>query len=84
MQVEGFRGHVATDCSLFGKAGKWRACGWAVVQVDYDEEIEPLHGMYGRILGPAHHQEGGADGLHLSSQESYWTHQGACGQQGNN
>ena len=28
MQVEGFRGHVATDGSLLGKTGKWEACGW--------------------------------------------------------
>ena len=33
---------------------------------------------------PAHHQEGGADGLLMPSQESDRTHQGACGQQGNN
>ena len=31
--------------------------------------------------GPAHHQEGAADGLPLSSQEKYWPHQGACQQQ---
>ena len=49
MQVEGFRDHVATDGSLFGKTGKWGACGWAVVQLDYDEEKGPLHGMYGSI-----------------------------------
>ena len=36
MQVEGFRGH---DGSLLGKTGKWRACGRAVVQPDYDEEM---------------------------------------------
>ena len=47
MPVEGFKGHVATDGSLLGNAGKWGACGWAVVQMDYDEEMEPLHGMYG-------------------------------------
>ena len=49
LQVEGFRSHVATDGSLLGTAGKWRACGWAVVQVDYDEEMGPLHGMYGSM-----------------------------------
>ena len=49
MQIEGFRGHVATDGSLLGSAGKWRACGWAVVQLDYDEEMGPLHGMYGSM-----------------------------------
>ena len=37
MKVEGFRGHVATDGSLLGKTGNWGACGWAVVQLDYDE-----------------------------------------------
>ena len=47
MPAEGFKGHVATDGSLLGIAGKWRACGWSVVQMDYDEELGPLHGMYG-------------------------------------
>ena len=41
MPAEGFKGHVAT--------GKWSACGWAVVQMDYDEEMGPLHGMYGLL-----------------------------------
>ena len=27
--------------------GNGRACGWAVVQLDHDEEMGPLHGMYG-------------------------------------
>ena len=35
MPGEGFRGQVATDGSLLGKAGKWRACVWAVVQLDF-------------------------------------------------
>ena len=39
MPAEGFTGHVATDGSLLGNAGKWGACGWAVVQLDYDEEM---------------------------------------------
>ena len=47
MKVEGFRGHVATDGSLFGKTGKWGACGWAVVQLDYDEEMGPLDVVFG-------------------------------------
>ena len=81
MQVEGFRGHVATDGSLSGKTGKWRACGWAAMQLDSGEETERLLGMYGSILGPAYHQEGGADGHFMPSQESDWTHQGACRQQ---
>ena len=49
MPAEGFKGHVATDGSLLGAAGKWRACGWSVVQLDYDEELGPLHGMYGSM-----------------------------------
>ena len=49
MPVEGFRSHVATDGPLLGRAGKWGACGWAVVQLDYDEEMGPLYGMYGSM-----------------------------------
>ena len=49
MPAEGFKGHVATAGSLHGKAGKWEACGWAVVQLDYDEEMGPLLGMYGSV-----------------------------------
>ena len=47
MPREGFKGHVATDSSLLGKARKWGASGWAMVQLDCDEEMEPLLGMYG-------------------------------------
>ena len=43
MPAEGFKGHVASDGSLLQNAG---ACGWAVVQMDHDEEMGPLHGMY--------------------------------------
>ena len=49
MSADGFKGHVATDGSLLGSAGKWRACRWAVVQLDYDEEIGLLHGIYGSM-----------------------------------
>ena len=31
------------------RAGQWGACWWAVVQLDYDEEMGPLHGMYGSV-----------------------------------
>ena len=48
-QKEGLKGLVATDGSLPGKAGKCGASGWAVVQLDYDEEMGPLHGMYGSV-----------------------------------
>ena len=46
--------------SLLGNAGKRGACGWAVVQMDHDEEMVTiawhvwLNG--GRIRGSAHHQ----------------------------
>ena len=36
MPAEEFNGHVATDGSL-------------LVQVDYDEALAPLHGMYGSM-----------------------------------
>ena len=49
MPAEGFKGHVATDGPLLGTAGKWRACGWSVVQLDYVEEMGPLRGMYGSM-----------------------------------
>ena len=88
LQVEGFRGHVAADVSLLGKSGKWWACGWAVVQLDYDEEMGAIvwdvwfNG--GRTWDSAHHQEGRANGISMPSQESDRTHQGACGQHRNN
>ena len=49
MPAEGFQGYVATDGSLLWNDGKWGACGWAVVQLDYDEEMGPLHGMCGSV-----------------------------------
>ena len=49
LPAEGFKGHVAIDGSLLGKTGQWGASGWAVVQLDYDEVMGPLHGMYGSM-----------------------------------
>ena len=46
---ERLKGNVATDGSLLGKAGKWGVCGWAVVQLDCDDEMGPLLGMYGSV-----------------------------------
>ena len=34
---------------LLGVAGKWGACGWSVVPQDHDEEMGPMHGMYGML-----------------------------------
>ena len=28
---------------------KWRACAWSVVQLNCDEELKPLCGMYGSM-----------------------------------
>ena len=49
MPAEGFKGHVAADGSLLGIVGKWGACGWVVVQLDFDEEMEPSHGIFGAM-----------------------------------
>ena len=49
MPAQGFKGHVATDGSMLCTAGKWRARGWSVVQLNYDEDLGPLHGMYGSM-----------------------------------
>ena len=73
---------MATDGSLLGKTAKWEACDWAVVQLDYDEEVGPMHGMWwldgSRIRGPAHYQEGGADGFPMILKESDWAGQDPC------
>ena len=37
------------DGSLLGAAGKWGTCGWSVVQLDHDEELGPMHDMYGTL-----------------------------------
>ena len=44
MPGEGFRGPCGHR-----RPGKWGACGWAVVQLDYDGEMGPLRGMYGLV-----------------------------------
>ena len=42
-------------------SGRWIACGWSVVQFDHDEEMGPMHGMYGTLETvrevQRHHQE---------------------------
>ena len=50
MPAGGFKCHVATHGSLLGLAGQSGACGWSVVQLDHDEELEPLHGMCGSMV----------------------------------
>ena len=41
LPAQGCKGHVATDGSLLGMAGKRWACGWSVVQLDLDEDLGP-------------------------------------------
>ena len=48
MLVEGFRNHVATDGLLLGVPDRRAVCGWSVVQLDHDEEMEPMHGIDGQ------------------------------------
>ena len=80
MPEEGFKGHVAAVGSFLGKTGKCGACGWSVVQLDYDDGALAwdvwLNG--GRTRGSAHHQEGGVGSLLVPPQESMWTHQDSC------
>ena len=46
---QGFRDHVATDGSTDGSSMKVVACAWSVVQLDHDEQLEPMRGMYGTL-----------------------------------
>ena len=85
--MEGFRGRVATDGSLLGKIGKRSACDWAVVQLDYDEEMEPLHGMYGSVETQLEVQRtikrAELTAFLCFFTKSDWASQGACGKQNN-
>ena len=47
--LKGFRNHVASDGFWLGVSGKWSACGWSVVHLGHDVEMEPMHGMYGTM-----------------------------------
>ena len=82
MPAEGFECRVATDGSLLGRAGKWGACGWAVVQLDYDEEMGApawdvrLDG--GRMEVQRTIKRAGLTAFLCLLKISDWTHQGAC------
>ena len=39
--MESFREDIAIDGSLKGFSGRSAACGWPVVQPDYDKEDKP-------------------------------------------
>ena len=77
-------GNVAADGSLLGKTGKWGACGWAVVQLDYDEEMGAIVWDVwfdgGRTWDSAHHQEGRANGISMPSQFRQYCHVGNTAQ----
>ena len=83
MPAEEFKGHVATDGTLQGSAGKWRACGWSVVQLDHDEELGPLHGMHGSMKAELEVQRTIKRAeltafFFLPPQKSDWAHQSVC------
>ena len=44
MPAEEFKGHVATDGSLLGIAGKWEHVVGQWWKMDHDEGMGPLHG----------------------------------------
>ena len=85
MPAGGFKGNVATDGFLLGTVGKCGACGWVVVQLDSDEETEPLHGMYGSMEAEFEVQRtimrAELTAFLCFLRKSEWTHQGPCGQQ---
>ena len=84
-KVEGFRCHVGTDGSLRSTAGKCGACGWSVVQLDYDEELGLLHGMCGSMEAELQVQRTIKRAELTASfafvKKSDWPQKGACGQQ---
>ena len=69
--AEGFMGHVATDGSSLGRAGKWEHVVGAVVHLDYGEEMGPLHGMCGSMEAQLEVQR-------TSKRAELTTFQGAC------
>ena len=79
---EGFRDHVATDGSLLGVSGKWCACGWSVVQLDHDEELGPMHGMYGTLEAGLEVQRtvkrAELTAFSCLLKKSYWPYDGSC------
>ena len=86
MPAEVFKGHVATDGSPLGAAGNQEPCGWAVVQLDCDEEMGPLLGMYGSMEAGLEVQRTTIKRAELTAflcllKKRDWTHQSVCRQQ---
>ena len=85
--AEGCKGYVAADGSLLGMAGKRWACGWSVVQLDFDEEFGPLEVMCGSLDAALEVKRTikGAEltAFSMPSQASDWALQSACRQQRN-
>ena len=48
-QQKGSRAMLPLTALFWVLLGKWGACGWSVVHLDYDEEVGLLHGMYGSM-----------------------------------
>ena len=48
--MEGFRGHIAIEGSWKGVPGQDVVCGWAVVQLAYDQDEEPPYVICGTML----------------------------------
>ena len=85
--VEDFWNHVATDGSLLGVSGRWSACGWSLVQLDYDDDTGRMRGMYGTVDADLEVQRttkrAELTAVLLPLQKDCWSHHGSCGQQGN-
>ena len=71
MPVEGFRNPVATDGSLLGVSDRWVASVWSVVQLDHDEDVGPMHEMYG-TLDPGLEVQRTSRGSSFVTSEEQW------------
>ena len=57
------------------------SCGWSVVQLDHDEEMGPMHGMYGTLDTEFEVQrtiKRAEWTAFLSSQKGCWSHHNSC------
>ena len=79
MPGQDFKGHVATDGSLLGTGGKWS--NWIMMK-NWGPCMKCL-ARWRQNLRSSAPARGGADSIPVPSQESNWTHRGACRQKGN-
>ena len=63
------------------------ACGWSVVESDHDEELGPLHEIYGAMDAEFEVQRtikrAELTAFFCLLKKRYWTHQSACRQKRN-